>query len=129
MFLVRLLAVILLATGIGCANRSSEAADLEIAEPPLDSLRAALRELVTHPSCGDVLQCRSIAFGSKPCGGPWSYLIYSTQTADSAAIVDAVAKYNEGEARRNEMEGRSSDCVFVSAPQLECVESRCVAMR
>ena len=50
MFLVRLLAVILLATGIGCANRSSEAADLEIAEPPLDSLRAALRELVTHPS-------------------------------------------------------------------------------
>ncbi len=95
----------------------------------LDSLRAEVRQLVAEPACDDANQCRSIAFGSKPCGGPWSYLVYSTQATDSAKLAAAVAQYNAREAQLNRELGRASDCRMVAPPRLDCVASRCAAMR
>ena len=94
-----------------------------------DALRADVLQLVGEPACSDVSQCRSIAFGSKPCGGPWSYLVYSVQTADSARLATAVANYNARETQLNRDLGRASDCRMVTAPRLDCVASRCTTAR
>lgn len=95
----------------------------------LDTLRAAVLQLAGDPTCEDVSQCRSIAFGSKPCGGPWSYLVYSAQTTDSVSLAAAVSRYNRREAQLNRELGRASDCQVVLPPRLSCVSARCTALR
>jgi hypothetical protein len=92
----------------------------------LGELRAGVRALIGDPTCMLARQCRAAPFGAKPCGGPWSYIIYSTATIDSAAFADAVARYNALEDELNRREGRVSDCRLVSPPQLDCVNGRCV---
>jgi hypothetical protein len=77
------------------------------------------------PSLG---QCRTIAFGSKLCGGPWRFLIYSTASTDSVELAAAVAAYNAREAELNVSEGRYSDCSVPKEPQLRVVNGRCVAL-
>jgi len=103
----------------------------DVQQPPeassLDNLRTVVQEVVGEPTCETVAQCRAIAFGSKPCGGPWGYLIYSTETTDSTRLAALVAEYNSREAQVNREEGRVSDCRFVPVPGLACVDSRCAA--
>lgn len=93
----------------------------------LADLRAEVMRMIGDAGCTDVSQCRTIAFGAKPCGGPWQYLVYSTQATDSTALAAAVNRYNTQEAALNKSEGRMSDCSVVSPPTLKEVNGRCVA--
>ncbi len=93
----------------------------------LDSARAAIATLVAQPRCRDVAQCRSMAFGAKPCGGPRTYLIYSLETTDSAALAAAVAAYNRRDQARNDQLGLMSDCRMEAAPTLVCADGSCQA--
>ena len=44
----------------------------------IDKLASEIYEIVASAECSDDAGCDYIAFGSKPCGGPWGYLVYST---------------------------------------------------
>lgn len=96
-------------------------------EQSLDSLRAIVLDIVGEPTCLSNVQCRYVPFGAKPCGGPWTYLVYSIQTTDSASLAETAADYTEREVQLNRELGRVSDCRAVSPPILDCVDSRCVA--
>lgn len=96
-------------------------------EQALDSLRAIVLDIVGEPTCLSNVQCRYVPFGAKPCGGPWTYLVYSIKTTDSILLAETAADYTEREARLNRELGRVSDCRAISPPRLDCVDSRCVA--
>ena len=113
---------------VGCAANAPAPGDQTPGGESLDTLRAVVLQLVGDPVCDDVSQCRSMAFGAKPCGGPWSYLVYSVQTADSTRLATAVTRYNDREAQLNRELGRASDCQVVTPPRLSCVNSRCAAL-
>ena len=83
--------------------------------------------MIANGAAADVGLCRTIAFGSKPCGGPQQYLIYSASTTDSAALAAAVARYNALESEINKREGRVSDCMLVSPPAVALNNGRCSA--
>ena len=129
---MRTLSVVLLAVSAlivdGCGAKHSAPPTGDVAGPSLDSLRPAIQTLTDDPVCSDVSQCRSVAFGSKPCGGPWSYLVFSTVATDSNMLARLVTEYNAIEAQQNERLGRSSDCQMVTAPQLNCVQNKCMAV-
>jgi hypothetical protein len=72
-----------------------------------------------------VSQCRLVAFGSKPCGGPREYLAYSTAITDSTALTTAVARYNAHEAEANRQSDRISDCRMVVRPTVTVVDGHC----
>jgi len=91
----------------------------------LDSLRQAMAAAVGPASCRAKEQCRAVGVGAKPCGGPRSYLIYSTATTDSAALALIAQRYDAADARQNRVQGLVSDCTFLPPPQLECVAGRC----
>lgn len=82
----------------------------ESARPEPPTTPALLDTLVLvemgEPVCEDASQCRMIALGAKPCGGPWSHLVCSARTTDSIRLVQAVARYNQREATLNRKEGR-----------------------
>jgi hypothetical protein len=75
--------------------------------------------------CSEPGQCRFVPVGSKPCGGPWSYLLYSTVTTDSTALALAAQRYNAAEAQLKRQLGRVSDCSFVPPPKPDCVQGLC----
>lgn len=76
----------------------------------LDQRYQAVYDLTKDLACTDSAECLSIGIGSKPCGGPWRYLVYSTATVDSEKLKSAVADLNGYEAGYNQQEGLSSDC-------------------
>jgi len=103
-------------------NKSSDSVD-----ETLEELARLINEEVGQASADDFSQCRSLAFGSKPCGGPWSYLVYSTSESDEERLIDLVNNYNDLEEQVNEAEGRASDCEFISKPELDFENGRCIA--
>jgi len=66
----------------------------------------------------ELSQCKAIAVGEKPCGGPERYLVYSTLTADEARLTALVERYNQASARLAREQGLVSDCQFIEAPAL-----------
>lgn len=118
----------------GCPTSSRQGGGETDSPPPdqtavpadsLEQLRALVRDVVGDSTCTSDAQCKAIAFGSKPCGGPWSYLVYSTAATDSARLAEVVARYNAYEDSLNRVQGRASDCMLVQRPVLACQSGRC----
>jgi len=92
----------------------------------LDSMRNHIQGLVGSADCSESAHCRNIAFGAKPCGGPWEYLIYSVTAADADELDDLVSEYNAFEGKLNKRYGWISDCSTPGLPQPVCRDGRCV---
>ncbi len=84
--------------------------------------------LVASTSCTTNSQCEYLALGSKPCGGPWSYLAYPS-SMDTRLLREQVAIYNLKENQYNQKWNITSDCMFVSPPiRVDCINNKCVAV-
>lgn len=94
----------------------------------LNSLKSEIEILVGSSICNETTQCKYMAFGSKPCGGPWSYLIYST-SIDTAKLEAMVAKYNKLEDDYNRKYKVYSTCEAILPPSnVICENNACVAV-
>lgn len=115
-----------LAVTSACATSAAPAP----AQPPQEqpSLKPAdeLRALIGDASCSEHGQCRTIAWGSKACGGPQSYVAYSTLRTDTSRLEALAKRHAEAQARDNEASGRISNCMLVTDPGAQCVANRCV---
>jgi len=94
----------------------------------LEKMEAQIDTLITEGTCTDAEDCRSIAFGDKPCGGPWSYKVYSVSGVDTLQLASLVDAYNKFNKMLNERHGWMSDCMVVMPPNIDCVEGKCVAV-
>ena len=106
-------------------NRATDPADLATDTTTLAGLRANVQSLIGDAACSSVDECRLVAFGSKPCGGPRQYLAYSIAITDSTALATAVARYNAREAEANRQNDRISDCSMVVRPTVTVVDGHC----
>lgn len=126
-FGLALLLFLLLVAGAACrdddegTNEADDRHTLELMATDID-------KFIGEPQCSGVDDCRVIAFGAKPCGGPWSYKVYSTASSDSVALADMVQRYNAFNAELNDRYGWISDCMVVEAPDIECVKGVCQAV-
>ena len=80
---------------------------------------AALQALIGDAACRDDTQCRTLPVGSLACGGPASYLPWSTLRSDEAALKAAaapLAQHRPGSAR-----GEMSICRVLPDPGARCV--------
>jgi len=94
----------------------------------LEKMEADIDELIGEPTCKGNGDCRTIAFGAKPCGGPWSYKVYSASSVDTLALEQEVAAYNKFNQTLNERYGWMSDCSLAIRPGVECLDGHCVAI-
>ncbi len=107
-----------------CGGSDSAAEDLQSS---MQTLTEQIDALIGHATCEMTAQCRVIAVGAKPCGGPAQYRAYSTLGTDVAALETAVARFTELSAAWNRETGAISDCAFVTPPPVACASGRCVA--
>lgn len=126
-WMIPMVAVVACMAGLAACN------DEETFDEPADRARlvkmeAEIDDLIGEPTCKDVKECRVMAFGAKPCGGPWSYKVFSMSSVDSTALADLVDDYNKFNRTLNQRYGWNSDCMVVMPPNVDCVEGRCVVV-
>src|SRR5262245_42764287 len=92
----------------------------------LKNLKRDIDAEIGSPRADKLAQCKHIAFGAKPGGGPWRYLVYSTARTDEARLKQLISEYNALEKQINEEEGLSSDCSYVTEPELALKGGVCV---
>lgn len=81
-------------------------------------------EAMISTSCTTSSQCMASAFGAKPCGGPWKYILHSTDI-DLQKLNTLLGEYYELNVQYNEVSGIGSFCDFVTKPDVECVSGTC----
>lgn len=100
---------------------------VEIREERMAEIASHVEALIANRSCNGVDDCASIAWGSKPCGGPWEYLVYAPSNVDVPQLEQLVAEYNQLQDEVNRLKELGSDCALVQEPSVECVEGLCLA--
>ena len=91
----------------------------------LKELGRIIEQEIGTPAANEPSQCKLIAFGSKPCGGPARYLVYSTAKTNETRLKQLVDEFNQLAKKINEERKIFSDCMFVSEPKVELVDSVC----
>lgn len=110
-----------------CKNDDNTADSQDNAQAQLTSLKSEIEFLAQTSVCNDANTCKFIGLGSKPCGGPWGYLIYST-SIDTEKLEQLVKNYNKKEKDFNTKWGIISDCAIANPPSnLKCENNICVA--
>jgi len=112
---------------IGSVSSCEQAeADQEITAKNLEKLLAEIHSVINANSCTETGECSFLAYGSKACGGPQGYLLFSNQV-DVEALTEMVEEYNKIEDAYNIKFGIISDCMYATPPEkLECVNGKCV---
>ncbi|QPF76030.1 hypothetical protein G8A07_25970 [Roseateles sp. DAIF2] len=88
-------------------------------------LMPRIKTLIGDAPCDSDAQCRTIAVGFKACGGPGSYMAWSTKNVDEARLKDLVQRHAQAERAESERLGRMSDCRLVTDPGAVCRAGRC----
>jgi len=118
--------IALVAIVFSCTNTTEITQESEKTE--LAILQEEIVQLITTGTCTQNTDCDFIAFGSKPCGGPWNYLVFST-TINVELLKERVATYNETETAYNIKWSVVSDCMAIAPPtSVQCVNGDCVAI-
>ena len=92
----------------------------------LQVMQTEIIDFIGEPICSMATDCASSAFGVKPCGGPWKYLIYSLLTVDVGELNELIEEYDAFNAVVNERYKLSSTCEFADTPVLDCIDSVCI---
>jgi len=107
---------------------SNESDDL-ITSAQLETKKQEIQNYINSFSCSESLGCGFIAFGSKPCGGPRTYLLFSNKV-DQSKLQKMVNEYNEMDELYNIQTNAISDCMYVSPPtEVKCVNGVCTIIK
>jgi len=91
-------------------------------------LRLEIDDAIGEAQADGITQCRLIAIGLRPCGGPRAYRAYSTLETDSAELTGLVEAYDRLDRQRNEEQGLVSTCEVLPRPDLDLRDGRCVTV-
>lgn len=84
---------------------------------------------IGQASCDNAQQCKTVAIGHKACGGPESYLAYSTKGNNEAKVTSLAAAYAAERKASNTASGRMSTCSMVMDPGATCSAGKCVTSK
>jgi hypothetical protein len=137
---MRQLAILLLLACTACASRadgpaaqlstSSVAADGAAAPqagaaPPPGGTLAQIQALVGKAECTSDSQCQVLPIGAKACGGPASYLAFSTAKTDPRALQALAERHHAEQQANNQRSGMISNCQVVPVPGAACRANTC----
>jgi len=114
-----------LCAGIACAHAADATPGASSDEAALKALHQQILKLIGEPRCVNVVHCRLLALGSRPCGGPSEYLAYSSGTANREILEAKAYEYGFLEEEVNRARGAAGACQVLPEPQVGCIDGRC----
>jgi len=110
-----------------CSDTQDLAAQ-ESEKKTIDKLKLEIVSLVESANCSEDNNCNFVGLGSKPCGGHWEFIVYSS-SIDTVKLLTMVEDYNRMEKEFNQKWEVISDCSFVVAPDsVICKDGKCKAV-
>ena len=99
-----------------------------ITEEMLNNKRTEITNYIGQFTCSATSSCNFIALGSKPCGGPREYLVYSNNV-DQNELQQLVSEYYTMDSTRNVQTNAISDCSIVMPPEnIDCIDGVCTVI-
>ena len=121
-----LLGIVLLTLILNCSASSDSNQEEDLKE--LNTLKEEIELLVDSVNCSENTDCDFMAFGSKACGGPQSFLVFSN-AIDLSLLQQKVDAYTALEKAYNIKWSISSDCMMVLPPtSVICTDGKCTAV-
>ncbi len=90
-------------------------------------LEVEVRALAQAEGCGEEGQCRTAPVGSRPCGGPRTYIVYCATSTDTMALFARLQELARAEEEYNKKTGMASTCEFREPPNVELSSASCRA--
>jgi len=124
---MKFLLIFLTFLAIDCSNKDI-ITDQNLEKKTLEKLAAEIKSMADESICSDQFTCDFIGFGSKPCGGYWEYLVFSS-SIETKGFLTKVKKYNDLEKKFNAKYDIGSDCMFATPPvKVICANGKCKAV-
>ena len=115
--ILALSAAFVLGDGIASSASSDEQA--------LKAVRSEIVSLIGEPRCANLVHCRVLALGARPCGGPSEYLAYSSLTANRETLEAKAYEYSFLEEEVNRSKTTIGSCEVLPPPRATCVDGHC----
>jgi hypothetical protein len=135
---IQLICISLLMISIACSSpdlkedeQKSNISNLASDEEKMKQLSADILDIIEDKSCNETTagKCKAIAFGSKACGGPATFLIYNSGHVDESLLIEKVKAFNKLQVEYNKKAGIFSDCMVVGEPVVGCVDGACAVVQ
>jgi hypothetical protein len=110
-----------LAFGCGLTSAQQTSGD----EAQLEALRGEILAMIGAAPCANVVHCRLLALGTRPCGGADEYLAYSSHTVNRAVLENKALEYTLIQEDVQRAKSIAGVCVVLPEPRLDCVDRRC----
>ena len=91
----------------------------------LARLEREARQIARTGPCDAEGSCRTAPVGSRPCGGPRTYIVYCATTTDTVALNRKLEELRLAEERYNQQTGAVSTCEFRLPPETRLTGSTC----
>jgi len=101
--------------------RSGEVSDQEA----LKNMRDEIGRLIGDPRCVNLVHCRVLSLGSRPCGGASEYLAYSSTTGNREVLEAKAYEYTFLEEEVNRKSSTMGTCQALSEPRVACTRGHC----
>lgn len=123
---VALAGIITAASSLVACNRDLVGPSVSYDKETLNTKYQSIEALVSVRTCADSSACAQIGIGSKPCGGPWRYVVYSRSSVDESELQRRVEDLFAFEKEYNRLHGIGSDCSVAREARPACVRGACV---
>jgi len=129
---MRTLILVLLLACAACSTKAQDPARApasggaaSTAAAPAGDTLARIRSLTADATCTEHGQCRTVAIGANPCGGPQEYLPYSLTRTDEKALLELAARHKAERQAQNKASGMMSACRHIPDPGAVCTAGAC----
>ena len=94
----------------------------------LAQLGKEIEAFAKNKACSGGDNCRAMAMGSKACGGPTSYIVYSLSTTDEKKLTGMVNEFTALQKQINlKNPNQAGTCDFIVAPKIDCLNGICTS--
>lgn len=136
MSLLRSFALLPLVWLAGCAQTPPKDQNLlteldgPLAQMQVDGrqLYQRMQKLTVDKGCDTTQQCQVIGIGSRPCGGPEQFLLYSSRQTDQKMLSFTNERYARIRQEQQQRLGLRSTCQQLVAPVPACRQQQCVLL-
>jgi hypothetical protein len=84
-----------------------------------------IRSLIGAAECSSDSQCQVLPVGARACGGPASYLAWSSAKTDAAQLQALAERHKAEQQADNLATGRISTCIAIAPPAVACRAGTC----
>ena len=89
-------------------------------------LRNEITAAIGEAKCRNLVNCRIVGLGVRPCGGPEEYVAYSIWNTDREQISILVSEYNLLKEDLMLDSAEMGTCEVLPEPDVNCIRSQCV---